>query len=56
MALGTSFIAIENRAGLLVGWSERGDRPEFDLVTGVSAGALIAPFPFLGRSYESSTE
>ena len=39
-------------AGLLVGWSERGDRPDFDLVTGVSAGALIAPFAFLGRSYD----
>ena len=39
-------------AGLLVGWSERGDRPEFDLVTGVSAGALIAPFAFLGRDYD----
>ena len=25
-------------AGLLVGWSEHGDRPEFDLVTGISAG------------------
>ena len=31
-------------AGLLVGWSEKGDRPEFALVTGVSAGSLIAPF------------
>jgi predicted acylesterase/phospholipase RssA len=39
-------------AGLLVGWSEHGDRPEFDLVTGISAGALIAPFAFLGRSYD----
>lgn len=39
-------------AGLLVGWSERGDRPEFELVTGVSAGALIAPFAFLGREYD----
>jgi len=39
-------------AGLLVGWSERGDRPEFDLVTGISAGALIAPFAFLGRDYD----
>lgn len=36
-------------AGLLVGWGERGDRPQFDLVTGVSAGALIAPFAFLGQ-------
>jgi predicted acylesterase/phospholipase RssA len=36
-------------AGLLVGWSETGKRPVFDLVTGVSSGALIAPFAFLGR-------
>ena len=36
-------------AGLLVGWSEAGNRPSFDLVTGVSSGALIAPFAFLGR-------
>lgn len=39
-------------AGLLVGWGERGDRPEFDLVTGVSAGALIAPFIFIGSDYD----
>ena len=39
-------------AGLLVGWSEHGDRPEFDLVTGISAGALIAPFAFLGRAHD----
>jgi predicted acylesterase/phospholipase RssA len=36
-------------AGLLVGWSDAGTRPDFDLVTGVSAGALIAPFVYLGR-------
>jgi predicted acylesterase/phospholipase RssA len=36
-------------AGLLVGWSDAGTRPTFDLVTGVSSGALIAPFVFLGR-------
>jgi hypothetical protein len=35
-------------AGLLVGWSEAGTRPEFKLVTGVSTGSLIAPFAFLG--------
>lgn len=35
-------------AGLLHGWSAHGDRPEFAEVTGVSAGALIAPFAFLG--------
>jgi hypothetical protein len=39
-------------AGLLIGWTERGDRPEFKLVTGVSTGALIAPFAFLGSSYD----
>jgi predicted patatin/cPLA2 family phospholipase len=38
-------------AGLLVGWSDRGDRPEFDIVTGVSTGSLSAPFVFLGRAY-----
>jgi hypothetical protein len=40
-------------AGLLIGWTERGDRPEFNLVTGVSTGALIAPFAFLGSSYDN---
>jgi len=35
-------------AGLLVGWTETGTRPEFKGVTGVSTGALIAPFAFLG--------
>jgi predicted acylesterase/phospholipase RssA len=41
-------------AGLLVGWSARGDRPEFDMVTGVSTGALSAPFAFLGRAYDQN--
>ncbi len=35
-------------AGLLVGWGQRGDRPPFKIITGVSTGALIAPFVFLG--------
>jgi predicted patatin/cPLA2 family phospholipase len=35
-------------AGLLAGWTARGDRPKFKLVTGVSTGALTAPFAFLG--------
>ncbi len=39
-------------AGLLVGWTQRGDRPQFEVVTGVSAGALTAPFAFLGPSYD----
>jgi predicted acylesterase/phospholipase RssA len=39
-------------AGLLIGWTMQGQRPEFKLVTGVSAGALIAPFAFLGSKYD----
>ena len=39
-------------AGLLVGWTARGDRPEFTMVTGVSTGALSAPFAFLGSDYD----
>jgi Patatin-like phospholipase len=39
-------------AGLLAGWTAHGDRPEFKLVTGVSTGALIAPFAFLGSRYD----
>jgi hypothetical protein len=39
-------------AGLLAAWSERGDRPEFTTVTGVSTGALSAPFAFLGPDYD----
>lgn len=39
-------------AGLLNGWSARGDRPEFDLVTGVSTGAILAVFAFLGEDYD----
>lgn len=39
-------------AGLLCGWTAKGDRPEFEIVTGISTGALIAPFAFLGREYD----
>jgi Patatin-like phospholipase len=39
-------------AGVLVGWTQRQDRPRFEVVTGVSAGALIAPFAFLGPRYD----
>ena len=40
-------------AGLLCGWSEHGDRPTFELVTGISTGALMAPFAYLGTSYDA---
>jgi hypothetical protein len=39
-------------AGLLSGWSAHGNRPEFAIVTGVSTGALSAPFAFLGPEYD----
>jgi len=39
-------------AGLLVGWTEAGTRPDFKFVTGISTGALIAPFAFLGSAYD----
>lgn len=39
-------------AGLLAGWTAHGDRPEFDIVTGISTGAIIAPFAFLGPRYD----
>jgi hypothetical protein len=39
-------------AGLLVGWTAAGTRPEFKLVTGISTGSLIAPFAFLGPAYD----
>ena len=40
-------------AGALVGLSRRQERPQYDVVTGVSAGALIAPFAFLGPEWDS---
>ena len=39
-------------AGFLKGWTASGTRPEFKVVTGVSTGALIAPFAFLGPQYD----
>ena len=39
-------------AGILNGWTASGTRPEFSVVSGVSTGALIAPFAFLGPAYD----
>lgn len=39
-------------AGFVAGWTARGNRPQFTVVTGASAGALIAPFAFLGSDYD----
>ena len=41
-------------AGLMNGWSKNGTRPVFKLVTGVSSGALMAPFVFLGPEYDDT--
>ncbi|MDB5611853.1 MAG: patatin [Bradyrhizobium sp.] len=40
-------------AGVLNGWTAAGTRPEFSVVSGVSTGALIAPFAFLGPAYDA---
>ena len=51
-----SFLAISGGgafgAGVLCGWSQTGTRPQFQVVTGVSTGALLAPFAFLGPDYD----
>lgn len=39
--------------GVLAAWTRKGTRPDFDVVTGVSTGALIAPLAFLGSDYDS---
>jgi len=39
-------------AGIMVGWTAAGTRPEFAVVTGVSTGSLIAPFAFIGPQYD----
>lgn len=41
-------------AGALVGLTQAGSRPTFDIVTGVSTGALIAPFAFLGSEWDDA--
>ncbi len=41
-------------AGLLCGWTAQGSRPTFDFVTGISAGALLAPFAYLGTNCDAA--
>lgn len=43
-------------AGFLKGWSESGSRPTFKIVSGISTGALIAPFALLGSEYDGDLE
>jgi hypothetical protein len=41
---------------LLVGWTARGDRPQFDVVTGISSGALLAAFAYAGPKYDADLQ
>lgn len=41
-------------AGFLNGWTKKGQRPKFKIVTGVSTGALMAPFALLGSEYDQA--
>ncbi|MCA8947993.1 MAG: patatin-like phospholipase family protein [Planctomycetes bacterium] len=43
-------------AGILTEWTVRGDRPDFDIVTGVSVGALMAPFAYAGPAFDARVE
>lgn len=43
-------------AGVLKGWTASGTRPQFDVVTGISTGALIATAAFLGPDYDNVIE
>ncbi len=43
-------------AGVLKGWTQSGSRPQFDVVTGVSTGALMAVLAFLGPQYDGKLE
>jgi len=41
-------------AGVLIGWTDAGTRPEFDVVTGISTGALTATAVFLGPEQDDT--
>jgi len=43
-------------AGFLTGWTAHGTRPDFKVVTGISTGAIIAPFAFIGPEYDPQLE
>jgi len=43
-------------AGLLIGWTQAGTRPKFDVVTGISSGALVAIYAYLGSKYDASLQ
>ena len=48
LLLSDGYMNLAYGAGLIVGWGETGQRPRFAVITAAGAGALIAPFAFLG--------
>src|ERR1700755_1041802 len=40
--------------GIVSGFTESGTREPFDVVTGISAGALMSTFAFLGPEYDET--
>jgi hypothetical protein len=40
--------------GVIHGWTQSGARPQFDVVTGISTGGLMATFVFLGPQYDAA--
>jgi hypothetical protein len=53
LAVSGGVIAAPFQGGVLVGWSESGTRPSFDVVTGISSGALIGIYAYLGSNYDA---
>jgi predicted patatin/cPLA2 family phospholipase len=43
-------------AGMMVGWTAHGTRPAFDVVTGISSGAMVAAYAFLGDKYDPNLQ
>jgi len=43
-------------AGVISGWTQSGTRPQFTAVTGISTGALMGTFAFLGPNYDGELE
>ncbi|WP_394240784.1 patatin-like phospholipase family protein [Vibrio astriarenae] len=41
-------------AGILNAWSDTGQRPDFDVISGISTGAIVSVFAYLGESYDEA--
>jgi hypothetical protein len=56
LALSGGVAGVPFTAGVLVGWTESGTRPVFDVVTGISSGALIGAYAFLGSKHDAELQ